>query len=152
MNKTKMPRIASRTVVITLIVVAIALVGGVWAVGAQTDDDDDGGGGGEPPRPSDPLPDTNPSEAGFPGACLIIDPGAEGQKKTPAEFIGPPCEFPNVQIQCRFGVGTEQASSVPAQIFNWVYNGPGGPGIGGDLCAIFPGLPPSNLQRGGITQ
>lgn len=111
-NGNESPRLLSRTLVILVIILAVALVGGVWALSAQ-------GTVPDPPDPASPIP---LGVGGPEGACGAFDAGESGGKRlVMADF--PDCT-PPVQASCPVGTTTEQFMPASLVALRFVYNGP----------------------------
>jgi hypothetical protein len=130
------PRLMGRAAIIVVIVMAIALIGGVWVAGAQTNPE-------EPPTGASVVTtDATVAE----GQCLLFAPGEEGYKGVNYESCEPP-----ISVVCLDGAAFEQFVSVANHVIVFVYAGPGNP-PGNDFCAIVAGAAPEEFLRGGISQ
>lgn len=115
------PGIVSRAVVIVLIVLAIALVGGVWALSAQGTIEERE----DPPDPAVPISSFDPDNPGpgVPvGACGAFDAGEEGGKRLQMQFF-PDCD-PPVQAVCPIGEAKDQAMPATLVALRFLYRGP----------------------------
>lgn len=130
------PRLMGRAAIIVVIVVAIALIGGVWVAGAQTNPE-------EPPNPPSVV---HTDDVIVEGQCLLFAPGEEGGKAVNYESCEPP-----ISVVCLTGAGFEQFVSVANHVILFTYMGEGNP-PGNDFCAIVAGSAPEEFLRGGISQ
>jgi hypothetical protein len=101
--------------IILVVVLTIALVGGVWALSAQ-------GTVPDPPDPPDPAVPIPLGVGGPEGVCGAFDAGEAGGKRlVMADF--PDCT-PPVQATCPVGTTTEQFMPASLVALRFVYDGP----------------------------
>ena len=114
-------RLFSRTMVILVVVVAIALAGGVWVLSAQ----------GTVPDPPDPAVPVPLGVGGPDGACGAFDAGEAGGKRLVMSDF-PNCTLP-VQATCPVGTTTEQFMPASLVALRFVYDGPFH-----QICFLYP--------------